>query len=108
MSSVSIRRPVLQRLSERGATKHKERILIYDLGGGTFDVTLLDIDGYQYTAIATAGDVFLGGIDWDRHIIDYVAEQFRQEHGVDPREDAASMQALMADAEDAKRSLSHR
>lgn len=95
-------------LSERGATKHKERILIYDLGGGTFDVTLLDIDGYQYTAIATAGDVFLGGIDWDRRIIDYVAEQFRQEHGVDPREDAASMQALMADAEDAKRSLSQR
>jgi len=95
-------------LSERGSTKHKERILIYDLGGGTFDVTLLDIDGYQYTAIATAGDVFLGGIDWDRRIIDFAAEQFQQEHGVDPREDAATMQSLMADAEDAKRSLSQR
>ena len=95
-------------LSDRGGTKHKERILIYDLGGGTFDVTLLDIDGYQYTAIATAGDVFLGGIDWDRRIIDFAAEQFQKEHGVDPREDAATMQSLMDDAEDAKRSLSQR
>ena len=95
-------------LSDRGGTKHKERILIYDLGGGTFDVTLLDIDGYQYTAIATAGDVFLGGIDWDRRIIDFASEQFQKEHGVDPREDAATMQSLMDDAEDAKRSLSQR
>ena len=95
-------------LSDRGNTKHKERILIYDLGGGTFDVTLLDIDGYQYTAVATAGDVFLGGIDWDRRIIDFAAEQFQKEHGVDPREDTATMQSLMDDAEDAKRSLSLR
>ncbi len=95
-------------LSDRGHTEQKERILIYDLGGGTFDVTLLDIDGFQYTAIATAGDVFLGGIDWDRRIIDFVAEQFQQEHGIDPREDASTMQTLLDDAEDAKRSLSQR
>jgi molecular chaperone DnaK len=95
-------------LSESGATQRQERILIYDLGGGTFDVTLLDIKGHQYNAIATAGDVFLGGIDWDQRIIDHLAEQFQQEHGVDLREDPVALQTLIQDAEDAKRSLSQR
>ena len=95
-------------LSESGATQQQERILIYDLGGGTFDVTLLDINGHQYNAIATAGDVFLGGIDWDQRIIDHLAEQFQQEHGVDLREDPVALQTLIQDAEDAKRSLSQR
>jgi len=95
-------------LSESGSTQKQERILIYDLGGGTFDVTLLDINGHQYNAIATAGDVFLGGIDWDQRIIDHLAEQFQQEHGVDLREDPVALQTLIQDAEDAKRSLSQR
>ena len=97
-------------LSESGATTTttKERVLIYDLGGGTFDVTLLDIDGHQYNAIATAGDVFLGGIDWDQRIVDHVIGQFQQQHGVDLCEDPSTLQTLQEDAEDAKRSLSQR
>jgi molecular chaperone DnaK len=66
------------------------------------------IDGINYQAIATAGDVFLGGMDWDNRIVDFVAEKFAEEHGADPREDALSRQRLLQDAEDAKRALSVR
>ena len=97
-----------QFLDEQGRSSRRETILVYDLGGGTFDVTLLQIDGQAYTAIATGGDVFLGGIDWDRRIADLVAERFQAEHGVDPREDAIAMQTLLREAEDGKRSLSAR
>ena len=97
-----------QFLDEQGCSSRRETILVYDLGGGTFDVTLLQIDGQSYTAIATGGDVFLGGIDWDRRIADLVAERFQAEHGVDPREDAIAMQSLLGEAEDGKRSLSAR
>jgi molecular chaperone DnaK len=95
-------------LTEEGAAREPERILVYDLGGGTFDVTVMLIDGVHYQAIATAGDVFLGGMDWDNRIVDFVAEKFAEEHGVDPREDALSRQRLLQDAEDAKRALSVR
>jgi molecular chaperone DnaK len=95
-------------LDERGRSSRRETILVYDLGGGTFDVTLLQIDGQAYTAIATGGDVFLGGIDWDRRIVDLVAEQFQAEHGVDLREDPITLQSLLREAEDCKRSLSVR
>ena len=97
-----------QFLDEQGCSSRRETILIYDLGGGTFDVTLLQIDGQAYTAIATGGDVFLGGIDWDRRIVDLVAERFLAEHGVDPRDDAIALQSLLREAEDCKRSLSAR
>ena len=95
-------------LDERGRSSRRETILVYDLGGGTFDVTLLQIDGQAYTAIATGGDVLLGGIDWDRRIVDLVAEQFQAEHGVDVREDPITLQSLLREAEDCKRSLSVR
>ncbi|MFK7778321.1 MAG: Hsp70 family protein [Gimesia sp.] len=98
-----------QFLSEQGESQKNEKVLVYDLGGGTFDVTLMEIDGKNYNTIATAGDVFLGGIDWDRRIVDYIAEEYKKEHrGLDPRENLAGMYRLMREAEDAKRSLSAR
>jgi molecular chaperone DnaK len=91
-----------------GKTEQLETVLVYDLGGGTFDVTLMEIEGNDYRAIGTAGDVYLGGIDWDQRIADHVAEQFQIQHGVDPRKDASHRLRLLAEAEDAKRSLSQR
>jgi molecular chaperone DnaK len=96
-------------LTGRGESLEREVILIYDLGGGTFDATVMEIDGIKYTALATAGDVFLGGIDWDGRIVDLLAEEFRSKHrGIDPRDDPAAMLRLMREAEDAKRALSAR
>lgn len=97
-----------QFLDEQGRSRRHETILVYDLGGGTFDVTLLEIDGERYTARATAGDVFLGGIDWDERLVDFAAERFTAEHGIDPRNDPAALQSLQQTAEDAKRTLSAR
>jgi len=69
----------------------------------------MEIAGTDFTAIATAGDVFLGGIDWDRRIADRVAEKFKEKYrGVDPRDDPAGMHRLLREAEDAKRALSAR
>jgi molecular chaperone DnaK len=60
-------------LTPRGESPHRETLLVYDLGGGTFDVTLMEIDGLHYRTIATAGDVYLGGMDWDQRLVDRVA-----------------------------------
>ncbi len=96
-------------LDEDGKTARQERVLVYDLGGGTFDVTLMELDGKNYNTVATAGDVYLGGIDWDKRIVDYVAEVFQENHrGVDPRQNPAGLQRLLRDAEDAKRTLTAR
>lgn len=96
-------------LTGEGEAKSEEVVLVYDLGGGTFDVTLMRLEGHNYTALATAGDVFLGGLDWDRRIIDFVSERFAEEHdGIDPREDASALIRLAKEAEDAKRALSAR
>jgi molecular chaperone DnaK len=91
-----------------GHTQRRETVLVYDLGGGTFDATIMTLDGSDYKAVATAGDVYLGGIDWDRRIVDHVGATFRREHGVDPREDPRALQELMRQAEDAKRALTAR
>jgi len=95
-------------VSTSGEAKQPQKILVYDLGGGTFDVTLMQLEGCQYTAVATDGDVQLGGIDWDRRIVDLVADHFMEQHGVDPRQDQISLQMLLQEAEDAKRALSTR
>ncbi len=96
-------------LSPKGESRDKERLLVYDLGGGTFDATLMEIDGTHYNAIATAGDIYLGGIDWDQRIADYLAEAFmKKNRGIDPRENPAGLQRLLREAEDAKRTLSAR
>ena len=81
-------------------------VLVYDLGGGTFDVTLVRLTQRRFETLAVEGDVLLGGKDWDDRIINHVAELFLKQHGADPRTDALSMAALTAAAERAKRTLS--
>jgi len=95
-------------VNAEGRSEQLETVLVYDLGGGTFDVTLMEIQGDDYRTIATAGDVYLGGIDWDQRIADHLAEQFQIQHGIDPRKDPSHRLRLLAEAEDAKRSLSQR
>ncbi|WP_339613514.1 Hsp70 family protein [uncultured Rubinisphaera sp.] len=96
-------------LNKTGEANQSERILVYDLGGGTFDVTLMEVSGHQFNTLGTAGDVYLGGTDWDRRIVDLIAEKFQQKfRGIDPRQDPKGMKRLHREAEDAKRALSVR
>ena len=81
-------------------------VLVYDLGGGTFDVTLVRLGKKRFQVIGIEGDVRLGGRDWDDRVVGYVAEQFRQQFGSDPRTDDQSLAMLVASAERAKRTLS--
>lgn len=90
------------------AAPERMRVLVYDLGGGTFDVTVMEICGADYVALATDGDVRLGGLDWDERLVKHVCEAFRKEHGVDPRDDPNTMGRIWRDCEDAKRTLSSR
>ncbi len=83
-------------------------VLVYDLGGGTFDVSILKIEDGNFTTVATDGDVQLGGKDFDERLINFLAEEFEKEHGVDPREDSSDLSQLWCDAEETKRSLSER
>jgi molecular chaperone DnaK len=80
--------------------------LVYDLGGGTFDVTLVRLSQRHFETLAIEGDVRLGGKDWDDRIVDHVAWQFKQQFGEDPRTDAISLMGLQTAAERAKRNLS--
>ncbi len=86
------------------------KIAVYDLGGGTFDVSIIevaDVDGErQFEVLATNGDTFLGGEDFDKRIIDYIGEEFKKESGVDVRRDPLAMQRLKEAAEKAKIELS--
>ena len=95
-------------LNAHGEAVKPQKILVYDLGGGTFDVTVMEIAGTKFNALATDGDVRLGGRDWDQRIIDLVAEEFMRQHGIDPREDANAAGRLWRECEDAKRTLSAR
>jgi molecular chaperone DnaK len=81
-------------------------VLVYDLGGGTFDVTLVKLGRKRFQTLAIEGDVRLGGKDWDDRLVNHVAELFRQQFSADPREDAQSLALLHAAAERAKRTLS--
>ncbi len=83
-----------------------QTILVYDLGGGTFDVTIMRIEGHIVRMLATDGDVQLGGKDWDQRIIDHIAEEFLTHHGIDPRDNVESYQELLTHAEQAKVRLS--
>lgn len=85
-----------------------QTVLVYDLGGGTFDVTVMQIRGRRYVTLATDGDVQLGGYDWDQRLVDLVAEKFIRLRRVDPREDPATVGKLWRECEDAKRTLSTR
>ncbi|MCA9161553.1 MAG: Hsp70 family protein [Pirellulaceae bacterium] len=95
-------------LKPDGESGEPKRILVYDLGGGTFDVTVMEIGGRDFVALATDGDVHLGGRDWDQRLVDHVAEQFIRQHGLDPREDPNTYGRLWRECEDAKRTLSAR
>ena len=84
----------------------KQKALIYDLGGGTFDVTIIEIEGTRIEVLATAGERRLGGLDWDDEIINWVSENFKLEHDLDPRDDPDALQDLRNRAEEAKIALS--
>ncbi len=81
-------------------------VLVYDLGGGTFDVTLVRLRKGRFQTLAIEGDVRLGGKDWDDRIVDYVATQFQRQHADDPRTDPKSLTILASAAERAKKTLS--
>lgn len=83
-----------------------ERVLVYDLGGGTFDVSLLEITSNTFRTLATDGDVRLGGKDFDHALVDHIAERFLNEHGLDPRRDPQDLAQLWRDAQDVKHALS--
>jgi molecular chaperone DnaK len=85
-----------------------ETVLVYDLGGGTFDVTLMRVDGMEIKIIATDGDHQLGGKDFDDAIIKFAVDKFQQEHGFDPTLDPYATQEIRKDAEKLKRELSTR
>lgn len=81
-------------------------VLVYDLGGGTFDVSLVRLAEHHFQAIAVEGDYRLGGKDWDDRIVEFVAKKFMAQHGSDPRKDPRANAQLVAAAERAKRTLS--
>ena len=92
--------------AEFGLPIQPQTVLVYDLGGGTFDVTLVRLSPRRFESLAIEGDVRLGGKDWDDRIVDHVAAKFQAAHGEDPRTDAQSLAALSTAAERAKRTLS--
>ncbi len=84
------------------------RVLVYDLGSGTFDLTIVEIQGNTFKAIATDGDVQLGGKDWDEQLVHLAAERFQSQYRQDPRQNPNSLQELWLAAEVAKKTLSER
>jgi molecular chaperone DnaK len=93
---------------ERPEENTARNILVYDLGGGTFDVTVMKIVGRDFIALSTDGDVQLGGKDWDQRLVDFVAEDFIRKFKIDPREEPNVNGRLWRECEDAKRTLSAR
>ncbi|WP_375764832.1 TIGR02266 family protein [Archangium gephyra] len=88
--------------------KLTQRVLVYDLGGGTFDASVLELKDTLYEVVSTGGDTFLGGIDFDTAIVEYLMEQFRQQTGLSIQLDRVAMQRIQDAAERAKCSLSER
>ena len=85
---------------------HDEKILVFDLGGGTFDVSVLELGDGVFEVASTAGDNHLGGDDWDQRIIDWLADKFQNDTGIDLRKDKMALQRLKEAAEKAKMELS--
>lgn len=90
-----------------GADKN-ETVLVYDLGGGTFDITVMNIAGNNITVVCTGGDDQLGGKDWDECLMDYVMQRYEEENGEDLSEDPETVAALYVDVETWKKSLTSR
>jgi molecular chaperone DnaK len=86
--------------------KKNEKIAVFDLGGGTFDVSILDIGDGVFEVLSTNGDTHLGGDDWDQRMIEFIAEEFRKKEGIDIRKDPMALQRLKEAAEKAKIELS--
>ena len=86
--------------------KENEKILVFDLGGGTFDVSILEVGGGVFEVRATNGDTHLGGDDWDNVVVNWIADEFKKEQGVDLRQDRQALQRLREAAEKAKIELS--
>lgn len=90
------------------ASPQEKIVVVYDLGGGTFDVTILRIKGHELVVLATAGDVQLGGRDWDERLFNHMADAFAHTHRKDPRDNPVSRQTLLLEAEETKKILSAR
>jgi molecular chaperone DnaK len=95
-----------QARDEAEADNPTQTVLVYDLGGGTFDVTLVKMSRKRFQVLAIEGDVRLGGRDWDERVVNWFAERFQQQFGDDPRTDPQTLAQLYATAERAKRTLS--
>jgi molecular chaperone DnaK len=103
-----INEPTAASLAYGLGKKKRETILVYDLGGGTFDVSVLDVDDGLFEVRSTAGDTKLGGDDWDSRVVDWIASEFLKSEGIDLRKDKQAMQRLREGAEKAKIELSAR
>lgn len=86
--------------------KKSEKVAVFDLGGGTFDISILDVADGVFEVLSTNGDTHLGGDDWDQRLINYLADEFKRQEGVDVRDDAMALQRLKEAAEKAKVELS--
>jgi len=86
--------------------KENERILVFDLGGGTFDVSILEVGEGVFEVVATSGDTHLGGDDWDQRIVNWAADEYKKDQGIDLRQDKQALQRLREAAEKAKIELS--
>src|SRR6202035_3834003 len=86
--------------------KKNEKIAVFDLGGGTFDISILDVGDGVFEVKGVNGDTHLGGDDWDQVLIDHIADEFKKEHGIDLRKDQMALQRLKEAAERAKKDLS--
>ena len=93
-------------LGGTGGEETKRTAMVYDLGGGTFDVTLVRYTPTHYEVLATDGDVHLGGVDWTDRLVDFACDAFQEKHGTDPRDSPQSMQVLRNDCDMAKLVLS--
>jgi molecular chaperone DnaK len=86
--------------------KKDEQIAVFDLGGGTFDISILDVSDGVFQVLSTNGDTHLGGDDWDEALINFIADEFKKEQGIDLRKDQMALQRLKEAAEKAKKDLS--
>jgi len=101
-----INEPTASSLAYGLASHRDELIAVYDMGGGTFDISILDVGDGVFEVRSTSGDTFLGGDDFDRRIMDYIADEFAREYGIDLRQDRQALQRLKEAAEKAKIELS--
>ena len=101
-----INEPTASALAYGLESKAEENVLVYDLGGGTFDVTVLEISDGTFEVLSTDGNAFLGGDDFDNKIVDFLNSEFKNTHGIDLKNDKMALQRLKDAAENAKKELS--